>query len=342
MVGFCVVHCLRRVSVLLAACLLLFASANLLAQGIVPFYTFNQSPIIQIYGLPAVDRATVLAGGEKNYQLITDRANNFSGKRLSDEEVFFDGETQRVVFAFQQGLSNGLEWGVDIPWLSHSGGRLDSFIEFWHRLTGLSQNGRDKYPRNRLLYNYQRSGNTKLNVTASGAGIGDIRLKGAWQVQKANLKTKNNIAFRALLSLPTGDSGKLFGSGAVNAAFWFSADRANKWFGYAGSIWGGAGMLLLDKSDVLPEQQRNTVLFGSIGSGARISQVITLKLQLDMHSSFYKKSHLKQINANAVQLVMGGNISLTKKSSLDLAIKEDLSINASPDVVFHIGLSVQN
>jgi len=30
------------------------------AAGISPYYSFNQSPVIQIYGLPAIGRAEVL------------------------------------------------------------------------------------------------------------------------------------------------------------------------------------------------------------------------------------------------------------------------------------------
>jgi hypothetical protein len=312
------------------------------AQDIAPFYTFNQSPIIQIHGLPAIDRATVLSKGEKSYQLITDRANNFSAKRLTNERVFFDGETQRMVFAYKQGLVDGVEWGVDIPWVSYSGGQLDRFIESWHNMLNLPQKGRDKYPRNRLIYTYQRNGKTLVNITDSAAGIGDIRLKGAWQIQTSSTSNKSNIALRTLLSLPTGDSSKLFGSGGVDAAFWLSSENAKTWFGYPGNVWGGAGMMLLDEGDVLQGQQRSAAIFGSVGSGARVSQLLTLKVQLDMHSSLYEKSHLTQVNANAMQIVMGGDISLTKESMLDLAVKEDLVINTSPDMVLHIGITVQD
>lgn len=336
----------RRGPIFLVLCFLLpasFVAAKVsAAQDIAPFYTFNQSPIIQIHGLPAIDRASVLSPTKKSYQLVTDRANNFSGKHLSNEQVFFDGETQRVVFAYKQGLVDGVEWGFDIPWISHSGGVLDRFVESWHSLLGLSQKGRDKYPRNKLLYAYQRNGNTQLDMTESGSGIGDIRVKGGWQIQKANTTTGSNIALRALLSLPTGDSRRLMGSGGLDAAVWLSAENKKSWFGNPGNVWGGAGVILLGGGDVLQGQQRKTALFGSVGSGAKVSQAITLKLQLDMHSSFYRNSHLVQINANAVQLVMGGDIGLANKAMLDLAVKEDLTINASPDVVFHIGLTVEN
>ena len=128
----------------------------------------------------------------------------------------------------------------------------------------------------------------------------------------------------------------------MDLAFWFSGDRKESWFDYPGNLWGGAGILLLGDGEVLEAQQRNIALFGSIGSGAALTPFISLKLQLDYHSPLYKNSRLVQINYHAVQFTMGGDIRLSKNTRLDIAVKEDPTVNASPDVVFHMGLTINH
>lgn len=332
----------RRAVVLLAACPFLFVPYSLQAQTVTPFSTFNQSPVIQVHGLPAIDSARVLTKGRKQYRLIYNVANNYTTEQRSSENVLFDGETTRMTFAYTQGLPYDLEWGVRIPYVNHEGGSLDRFIVAWHDMLGLPQGGRRDAPRSRLVYRYQLNGITLLDQTNAATGIGDLRFNGAWQWRKAQKSGDSNIAFRASLSVPTGDSDNLLGSGGMDAAFWFSADREDNFFSFPGSSWAGGGVLLLGNGDVLADQQREIALFGSVGGGARVLPWLSLKLQLDVNTALYDKSHFVQIDGNSVQLVMGGDILWSKNILLDLAVKEDPTVHASPDVVFHMGLTIKD
>jgi hypothetical protein len=311
-----------------------------LAQSVTPFFTTNHSPVIQIHGLPAVDRATVLSAGHARYRLMTDLASNYTQAEDANEEVLFDGETTRTTFTYARGVGGGWEWGLQIPYLNHDGGVLDTFIENWHRFFGLPQNGRLATPQNRLLYRYRRNGVTQFNLTDQTAGIGDIRLTGARQWRTAVSSDATNIALRASLSLPSGDSDALRGSGAAELALWFSADRAASWFALPATTWGGAGILLMGKGDVLPDQQRRGALFGSVGTGLRVLPWMTLKLQLDAQTALYGDSSLTQINANAMQLLIGGDLQLVEDVMLTFAVSEDITVHASSDVVFQLGLTV--
>lgn len=325
---------------MLVVCFLVIISSSVLAQDVTPFNTSNQSPIIQVHGLPFIDRGTVLSSGSTRYRLISDTSNNFTKASLKSESVLFDGETGRTTFSFSRGLPNGLEWGVYLPYVNHSGGTLDHFVENWHNLFGLPQKNRDTRPRNQLVYRYTRDGITRLSLTESASGLGDVQIHGAWQWQKAHSVKDANLAIRTQVTLPTGDSDNLLGSGGLDLAFWISGDRKETWFSYPGNLWGGAGILLLGDGEVLEGQQRNIALFSSIGSGAALTPWISLKLQLDYHSPLYKNSRLVQINNHALQFIIGGDIRLAKNTRLDLAVKEDPTVNASPDVVFHIGLTI--
>jgi len=309
------------------------------AQPVVPFSSFNQSPVIQIHNLPAIDSAGILGEERARYRLVNDLASNYVRKNTTNENLLFDGETSRSTFVYSRGTGKGWEWGVQIPYISHDGGSLDSFIEDWHSTFGLPKGGRNTAPRNRLSYFYQRNGVTRLSLGNASSGIGDVRLTAGWQWPDVGKDTR--LAIRSSLSLPTGDSDQLRGSGAMEAALWAIADRTRRWFDYPGSIFGGGGLLLMGKGDVLADQQRRVAAFASMGAGVQVLPWMTLKLQADVNSSFYSDSELRQINATAVQLLMGGDVRLAKNVRLDVMVGEDLTVRASPDVVFHLALTVE-
>ena len=64
-----------------------------------------------------------------------------------------------------------------------------------------------------------------------------------------------------------------------------------------------------------------------------------LKIQANAHTSFYQGSDFRQLDAASVQLTMGGTVALSKTMALDIGVTEDVVVNTSPDVVFHLSLS---
>jgi hypothetical protein len=314
------------------------AQPTVFKQPVQPFFSFNQSPIIQAHGLPAIDNARVLDEGKSRYRLVHDLASNYTFNTSPNEDLLFDGETHRSTFAYSRGIGSSWEWGVQIPFIRHGGGLLDRFIEDWHGTFSLPQGGRDFAPHNRLTYRYQRNGINELLLTESSSGMGDVRLTLGKQWPSAGKNTR--LALRGLLSLPTGDTDKLQGSGSTDAAVWATANRPGLCFAVCGNLFGGGGLLLMGEGDVLADQQRRMAVFGSVGAGVRVLPWMSLKLQADIHSPLYDQSALEQINATSVQLLMGGDLQLGKNISLDLMVSEDITVHASPDVVFHLGLTV--
>ncbi len=309
------------------------------AQPVTPFFSSNQSPVIQLHNLPAIDSASILQEHRARYRLVNGLASNYTVENKPNEKLLFDGETNRTTFVYSRGVGKGWEWGVQIPFVNHSGGSLDSFIEDWHSTFGLPQGGRNTAPRNQFKYFYQRNGVSQLSLTKATSGIGDVRLTAGRQWPNAGKGIR--LAIRSSLSLPTGDSDQLRGSGTAEAALWVSADRNASWFNYPGGAFGGGGLLLMGKGDVLADQQRHVAAFASLGAGVRVLPWMTLKLQADVNSSFYDASSLSQINATAVQLLMGGDLRINKHVQVDVMVGEDITVHASPDVVFHLDLVVE-
>jgi len=65
---------------------------SLHALEITPFNTKNQSPIIQVYGLPAAGNAILLSPGQKEFHVMLDYASNYVDNANVGEHIVLDGE----------------------------------------------------------------------------------------------------------------------------------------------------------------------------------------------------------------------------------------------------------
>lgn len=310
------------------------------ARPVTPFYNYDIAPLAGLYGLPALQEARILQGGEQRYRLMADIASNYTFGRKTGEELIFDGETTRIIFDFAGHLGRNLEWGLQIPYLGYSGGQLDGLVRGWHDVFGLPQGGRDRAPVGVLDYRYTRNGDALISRREEDQGLGDIRLSGGWQIVRPREGQENALALRSSLKLPSGKSRLLLGSGSTDLAVWLSAARGGYGLGYSGSVFGGLGVLLMSPGDVLTELQRSQVSFASLGAGAWVLPRLGLKLQLDYHGAIYKDTALTQLGGDVLQLSIGGSLRLVKGTEIELSVVEDLAVAASSDVVFHVGITV--
>ncbi|HEY6838835.1 MAG TPA: DUF3187 family protein [Geobacteraceae bacterium] len=321
---------------LVLAVLLLASPAR--CVEITPFYTQNQSPLVQIFGLPAAGSAFVLSKGEKEGVVALDIANSFVEKANTHEMLLLDGESYRTTFAFRFGLAKGVEGGIDIPFTGQGGGIFDNFIIGWHDFFGLPQGGREDAPHNRLRYDYARDGRTLLAVNDSGFGLGDVRLSGGVQLYRAEGERSRGVALRASLKLPTGDSNNLHGSGSTDTALWLTASDDYKLsIGHAALFVSGGG-LYMTPGNILRGQQRPFVAFGSLGCGWSPTEWIGFKVEFSGHTPFYQDSDLRSLGSSAGQLLMGGTLGFTPRTSLDIGVSEDVVVDTSPDIALHLAL----
>ena len=57
---------------------------------------------------------------------------------------------------------------------------------------------------------------------------------------------------------------------------------------------------------------------------------LTLKVQFDGHTAFYKDSDLVELSSGSVQIVMGGTLH-SDRTALDMGPSEDLVVNTAPE-----------
>lgn len=318
----------------------LAASAGAADMEITPFRTVNQSPLVQIFGLPAETGATITPGGCVGVSLTQDVASQFTFADTPRERIILDGESYRWTLAARYGIGPRIEAGIEIPYILYGGGFLDGFVVEWHNVFQLPQGGRDSAPRDRLDFIYDRDGVRKLRMDRAGSGIGDITLTGGMQLYDSrDDSSHDSLALRASLKLPSGDSGSLHGSGGTDFSLYLCGARNS--FTEWGSLglFGSLGGMALSDGDVLADQQNNLAGSGTLGVGWGPTDWISFKLQLNWNTPLYRRSSLDELSATSLMLVSGGALKLPGDYLLDIGVSEDLAVAAAPDVAFHLGLS---
>jgi len=307
---------------------------------ITPFSSFNQSPLVQIYGLPHDTGADIVSSGIFKMNLNQDLSSNYTASNRAGEQIILDGETYRTTIAARYGIAPRWEAGIELPYLVQGGGFLDSFVIGWHNTFGLPQGGRDIAPKNRLNYSYSKVGVQKLRMNHSASGIGDISLTGGFRLYD-DYKTDHHdrVALKAALKLPTGNSSYLFGSGSTDFMFQLCASSNNfTEFGSLG-VYGSLGALVMSGGDILQDQHNPLVGVGTFGIGWGPTSWISFKLQLNSTTPFYRGSSLNEISKSSLLLTSGGSIKLPEGYLLDIGVGEDVAVATASDVSFHLGLS---
>lgn len=328
-------------SLLLLICILLPPLAALAADfEITPFKTGNQSPLVQIYGLPHDTGADIVPPGTFHISLNQDLSSNYTVHSSTREQVTLDGETYRMTFAARYGIAPNWEAGVEIPYILQGGGFLDSFVVNWHNTFGLPQGGRDSAPKNRLNYSYSKDGVQKLLMDHAASGIGDIALTGGFSLYDVrDTGRQDRLALKGAVKLPTGDSSSLLGSGSTDFMLQLCGSRNS--YGEWGSlgVYGSVGGLAMSRSDVLSDQHNPLAGVGTLGFGWGPASWISFKVQLNGNTPLYRDSSLDEISKSALLLIFGGALRFPGEYLLDIGVAEDVAVATAPDVSFHLGLS---
>lgn len=309
-------------------------SAYAIAVPIQPFRSQNLNPFLIGSGMPSAE-TPFLGGGEALTAFAqVDVVNNSISREQNAESVVIDGETYRAMLGLRKMAAERVELGIDVPWIAHSPGFMDEFIEEWHNAFGLSNSERDFLGAGQLRYGYARESVALADVDQRVAGLGDIQLGVAWQF----LKRANTAAtVRATLDLATGDAEKLTGSGGTEAAVAVALGDRTFLSAPSMSAMLSAGILRAGGGSVLQPLQKDWVGFGSVALGWDVSASLTMKGQVDFHTPMYATA-LRPIGGAGVQLTLGAAVAISHRLLLDLAIGENLHTGATPDVVFHFAL----
>ena len=293
-----------------------------------PFLTRNQSPFSLIYGLPLATSAKLLPTGDSRWISSLNISNTLNSQSGVDDQLFIDIETWQLNFLYDYSFKENWMFRLQLPFIQHQGGFLDSLIESYHDTFNLPEDIRPLVDRDLINVIYSQNNQQQININSQQQSLGDISLQLAWQ---AYTDEKQSQSYWLSIKLPTGDENKLTGSGNFDIAAWTSLDyRLNKtrW------LYGQGGLLYMGNSEVLGNIHNNWALFANAGIKFEPLDKLELKAQFDIHSALYD-SEIEFLD-HVLQLTFGGSYHFNNKHQLDFAIAEDLKNAASPDVNFNI------
>jgi Protein of unknown function (DUF3187) len=295
-----------------------------------PLLTRNQHALTTLFGLPSplASRLPDRGGGSASLTLNwSSFASKEDGGPLS---ATLDGEVIDLRARVDHSLAPRWAWQAELAWRDLSGGTLDSLVDNWHDLFGLGGGSRNRLPQDQLLIEYVVDGVTRLRVDQDGSGIGDIPLSLGYQLTASETSA---VATWLTVKLPTGDSERLGGSGAVDIAVTLSASKAiaESW-----QLFGQASLAWLGEGDVLSELQEDYV--GSIMAGVSWHATPRFELTGQLEANTAVLDTGTKLDGDAVVLTLGGAFSTRGGWRFDLGFSEDLVSKASPDFVLIVGV----
>lgn len=289
-----------------------------------------------IFGFPeSTEGGQVIGRGQHAWDTSLIIASHNVDETRNGEDLRLDGETTRLALTYRYGLSDRLDIGIELPYLQHEPGSLDSMIDNWHNVLSFVGGGaRAKREEDQLEIFYSDSQATLVNLTDSASGISDIRLLAGWRLSQSEGRT---TALRFSIKLPTGDSDELLGSGGSDFSFGIASDASGFWQNPNLSSFYRANVTYLGEPDRLADRYKNFVGQFSFGLGYRVHQNVDLKLQSRIRSAVYD-SDMENLGGTSVSLTFGADFRVSNRYRLVLSMGEDARVGSAPDVSFQLAL----
>jgi hypothetical protein len=292
----------------------------------------NDAALARGFALPALGQPGIAEPGRLAQQFGLDLVNEFFLGQAQNEQLEIDGEAMRFAWRGHYGIAPGWDIGMTVPFYIAGGGFLDGSIEGWHRFFNLPNANRSDRGHNRFRYQYDRNGQTLLEVSDSGSGLGDVRLEAGRAIGEW-------LALRAQVKLPTGSVSHLLGNKAWGGALWadfpFPFATGSRFDGFL-----SAGLSYTAEGDVLPQLQKQFVPFAAVGLEYRLLGNLGAAVQFAVHGALYENTDFAPLARMGAPLSFGLNYRLSPGTKIEVLIQEDAAIYASPDFVLHFAVSM--
>ena len=287
-------------------------------------------PLNATFGLPTVASRPVATS---EWQVALEHANSFMGGVRGGEILLLDGESTELAVRHRRRLGRCWQGEASLPFVAHTTGWADGAIDDWHQAFGLPDAERDTFPSFELNYIWRDADGRRRELVEPASGIGDVQLA----VQRA-LGCRDGdggggadarVIARVGVKLPTGDSGRLLGSGATDV---YADLQSPVWsFGRRWRTAATLGALAPGDSELFADQ-RPLVFYGTLGAELALHPRLHALAQLDWHTPFHD-SALRELGEPAVSLGVGLRYSAGRRGRFELGIGEDAVVDSAPDIV---------
>lgn len=311
------------------------AGPGILSATAEELHDHDNGPLTGYFGIPdSTEGAHLLDPGETRWEALITTSSHSVNDARRDEEILLDGSTTRFEFVYRRGLGSNLEVGIEIPYLLHESGGLDPIVDAWHNWFGLSGGFRDERPEDQLEFVYTDADGVQVDFGRNVRGISDGRLFAGWRFHAGK---RHSAALRLGVKLPTGNSEDLLGSGGTDVSFGLAGDLLEP-FDLAGlSAYYRIGVIYIGEPDLLSDRYRDTVGHMAFGLGQHLTDRLELRLQAALRGPLYN-ADVEPLGDPSGTLTFGGNIRLSSRWRMGIAVTEDVKVRSAPDVSFQISL----
>jgi hypothetical protein len=306
-----------------------------------PLRVRNISPVVALYGMPRMVGARVLDATQPHSSFEAsfnfEAVNNFQSKSQAGTFAFFDGETYLASYRLRGSFADRWEWGLEVPYIVHTGGGLDGVVDEFHELFGLPDGGRNLASRGRLDYFLRAKGIVYADFSNTRRSLSDVRGFAGWQLFKDETQA---LALRGQIKLPTGDVRDLSGSEAFDVSLWGEYERRFNIREQSLKLSLGSGVTFLGEGELVPDDQESWMVSGHIGLAWPLHRRVTLLAQLDAHSKALDTGN-PLVADGGILGTLGARVGVTERLWVDLGLIEDLENESASDVVFQVLLTAR-
>ena len=319
---------------------LLIFSLSLLGDPYAPlnFPSYNPFTLKFIH----FDNRTLGNYQETNHLSISVENSSFAVKeKINNDQLTLDGEIAKTSINYFRKLSDNLTLNVSLPIYSFSRGFLDSPIEQWHDLFGLSDGSRVDLSKSQLNFEIL-SGSNKERVHDSDIGIGDIQIS-----TKLNFYSKNrsNLYLITSLEIPTGSKKKYFGNDEFDGLIALNIKNHLKDNLVINSVF---GVSIINQNHNFILRERNTSYFSKVLLSWKPQYFLSRKA---INPLIYKinfevfepkiKSDFKALGDEYYVFGLGATFEFAKNKYFNFGFSEDLKVNSSADFSFVFGFEIE-
>jgi len=319
---------------------LLIFSLSLLGDPYAPlnFPSYNPFTLKFIH----FDNRTLGNYQETNHLSISVENSSFAVKeKINNDQLTLDGEIAKTSINYFRKLSDNLTLNVSLPIYSFSRGFLDSPIEQWHDLFGLSDGSRVDLSKSQLNFEIL-SGSNKERIHDSDIGIGDIQIS-----TKLNFYSKNRSDLYLITSLeiPTGSKKKYFGNDEFDGLIALNIKTHPKDNLVINSVF---GVSIINQNHNFIFKERNTNYFSKVLLSWKPQYFLSRKA---INPLIYKinfevfepkiKSDFKALGDEYYVFGLGATFEFAKDKYFNFGFSEDLKVNSSADFSFVFGFEIE-
>jgi len=307
-----------------------------------PFTIANYNPVPTILGLPSMpdlSQFEASASGEGRklaWALYADFTNFFAATINSREITVIDGESYHYSALLSVPLFENALLQLKLPYNNYFGGGMDSSIESWHKTFNLPGGGRGEYPRDRLRFLYVRDNRLLFDYQNAAKGPLDASMRYLYRLPSKQNKLTQAVFVQT--EFANGEQAEWRGNGHIDVSAGYAATRRLSRWTRSNRLYYDLALLIPGRFEPLYSQQNPLVAVAACGFSMNIYSRLQLKAQLDVNSKIIRDTRAQELGGEAAQFTFGGDL-LFHDFRLEIGIAEDLIIDASPDVIFHIGVA---